>query len=292
MLEAPTISARIINGYAAESLRTLPDASVDAVITDPPYPCVKRSYGYWTEAEWWEMMMEVIVEVRRALKPKGSAVFILQPNSEKVGRMRGWLWRFMAWVCEEWNMVQDVWWWNFTSPPTVHCHRDRGLMRPSVKGCVWVGATDCYRNQDSVLWKPSEANGAIDRSNRALTYKTSGLSMRAGRCAAAADERGGVTPFNLLPISNADSCLSGGAVDHDAATPYDLCAWWVRYIAPEGGLVVDPFCGSGTVGMAAINLGCSFIGIEKEADYCRIAEKRIGNCTPSLFQGQEVGAAD
>jgi hypothetical protein len=40
-------------------------------------------------------MKEVATECRRVLKPKGSAVFILQPNYEAVGRMRLWLWEFV-----------------------------------------------------------------------------------------------------------------------------------------------------------------------------------------------------
>jgi len=120
------------------------------VITDPPYPCIKRDYGYWTVEEWWELIVEgVIPEVRRILKPTGSAVFILQPNSEKVGKMRGWLWEFMAWVCREWNMVQDVWWWNpAVMPSGVSTPRSRGLTRASVKACVWGGSSNCYRAQD------------------------------------------------------------------------------------------------------------------------------------------------
>jgi len=103
-------SDTIVCGDCLDILPTIPDASVDAVITDPPYPHIKRDYGTWTTKEWWEMVVEgVVPEVRRILKPTGSAVFILQPNSEKVGKMRGWLWEFMAWVCREWNMVQDAW---------------------------------------------------------------------------------------------------------------------------------------------------------------------------------------
>ena len=55
-------------GDCLDILPTLPDASIDAVITDPPYPHIKRDYGYWTEAEWWELIVEgVVPEVRRVL---------------------------------------------------------------------------------------------------------------------------------------------------------------------------------------------------------------------------------
>lgn len=262
-------------GDSLAVLPTLAEHSVDCVVTDPPYPEVDRPYGRWTEAEWWDLMMGVCREVRRLLKPTGSAMFVLQPNSCKVGSMRGWLWDFMAWVCREWNMVQDVWWWNPTSPPTAHCHRARGGLRPSVKACVWCGPPDCWRDQDAVLWRPSAGALAEDRSDRALRRLPGGTNMRRGRCASVADERGGVTPFNLLPIPNSDSQSSAGASGHEAGTPLKLCEWLVRYLCPAGGIVLDPFAGSGTVGQAAIIHGCRFIGVERIPRYVEMARQRL-----------------
>jgi len=84
------VTWRVIHGDCLEVLPTLKVGSVDAVITDPPYPHIKRDYGEWTTEEWWELIVEgVVPEVRRVLKPMGSAVFILQPNSKHVGQLRG-----------------------------------------------------------------------------------------------------------------------------------------------------------------------------------------------------------
>ncbi len=262
-------------GCCLDILPTLPDASVDAVITDPPYPEISRPYGRMTEADWHAMMRGVVAECRRILKPSGSAVFILQANQERVGRTRPWLWEFMAWTAREWNQVQDVWWWNFTKSPTVHCQRQRGLTRPSVKACVWLGEPDCYRNQDEVLWRTSQRNIAMRSAGRLLEYQTSGGSMRRARCGSASIERGGVTPFNLLPIANADSQSSAGANGHGAGTPFGICDWWVRYISPSDGVVCDPFMGSGTTGLAALKRGRSFVGIERDAGYFATAKMRI-----------------
>lgn len=49
----------------------------------------------------------------------------------------------------------------------------------------------------------------------------------------------------------------------------------VRMITPPGGLVLDPFAGSGSTGVAAVRLGFKFIGIERESEYCEIARKRL-----------------
>jgi DNA modification methylase len=281
------VPTEVIHGDCLEVLRGMDAGTFDAVVTDPPYPCIKRSYGYWTEAEWFALMNPVVEECRRVLKPSGSAVFILQPNSEKVGRMRTWLWEFMAKWGREWGMVQDAWWWNPTRCPTVHSQREHGLMRPSVKACIWFGDPDCWRDQESVLWSQSDGNAAVSRSDRLLRRNPSGNSMRKGRCAAVADVRGGVTPFNLLPISTHDSRTNAGAHGHGAGTPLALCRWWTRYICPPGGRVLDPFVGSGTTLLAAMKEGREGVGIEKDATYCSIARRRIAEAeaeTP-LFAG-------
>jgi DNA modification methylase len=269
------MSWEIYHGDCLEVLRTLPNSSADAVVTDPPYAEISRPYGRLTEPEWHVLMDGVVGQVRRILKPHGSAVFILQPNSEKVGRMRPWLFEFMAKWAREWNMVQDAWWWNHCTAPTVHCNRKNGLLRPSIKACVWLGSADCFRQQDAVLWLPSEATKQANREDRVLRHHPSGLHMRQGRCVAASDERGGVTPFNCVPISNTNSNTSAGAHGHGAGTPLPLAAWWTRYICPPAGVVLDPFCGSGTMGIAAVASGRTFIGIEREAEYVEVAKVRI-----------------
>lgn len=272
---SPDGSVRLILGDCCECMSSIPDASIDSVVTDPPYPEIDRPYGRMTEVEWFAMMRVVVAECRRILKPSGSAVFILQANSERVGRMRTWLWEFQAWIGKEWGIVQDVYWWNFTTPPTIHCQRERGLCRPSVKACVWVGSEDCYRDQSVVLWEESEANRATDLGDRALQYRTSGTHVRVGRMAQAAKDRGGVTPFNLLPIANANSQTSAGAGGHGAGTPLEVADWWMRYITPDNGTTCDPFAGSGTMLMAAKDQGLKAIGIEKMPEYFETAKIRV-----------------
>jgi site-specific DNA-methyltransferase (adenine-specific) len=67
-----------------------------------------------------------------------------------------------------------------------------------------------------------------------------------------------------------------GAEHHPAATPYDVAAWWCRYILPPGGVLLDPFCGSGTMLVAGLDHGASrVIGIDKEKKYLTIAKRRI-----------------
>lgn len=62
---------------------------------------------------------------------------------------------------------------------------------------------------------------------------------------------------------------------HPTVKPVALMEWLVRLVTPKGGTVLDPFLGSGTTGMAAVRQDFDFIGIEREAEYVEIAERRI-----------------
>jgi len=63
---------------------------------------------------------------------------------------------------------------------------------------------------------------------------------------------------------------------HPTVKPIKLMEYLIKLVTPKGGVVLEPFMGSGSTGIAAKNLGFSFIGIEKEQEYFDIAQKRIG----------------
>lgn len=62
---------------------------------------------------------------------------------------------------------------------------------------------------------------------------------------------------------------------HPTVKPVELMRWLVRLITPPGGVVLDPFMGSGSTGKAAMRERFQFIGIEMDQEYFRIAELRI-----------------
>jgi DNA modification methylase len=354
-LDTQEVACTLYLGRSERLLPTLPSASVDAVVADPPYPHAPRSYGEWTEDEWFHLMHKVVPECMRVLKPTGSAMFILQPNSENLGKMRLWVWEFLLWAAKRYNLIQDVYWWNYTSMPEAHTNQ-AGLCRPSLKYCIWLGPPDCYRDQDGILWTESYGNAA-DRASRrcsgqreypesghhrkreTLTGAASAREVRpSGHCmdrkvAANASvgrgaqlkpcvsrtnnpsghgrndditdsasrrgaqlrpcgymvdnaaarmavlSRGAVTPFNVIPLANNDYRYNDGAVTHGARTPLELARWWTRYICPPGGVVLDPFNGVATMGMASQMEGRRYIGIEKElrnyAISCYRLSKRV-----------------
>ncbi len=72
---------------------------------------------------------------------------------------------------------------------------------------------------------------------------------------------------------------------HPTVKPVDLFRWIVRLVGgqPGEGVILDPFMGSGTTGIAAVKEGFEFIGIEREVDFARIAEARITDAVGPMF---------
>ena len=64
---------------------------------------------------------------------------------------------------------------------------------------------------------------------------------------------------------------------HPTVKPIKLMQYLVRLVTPPNGIVLDPFVGSGTTGIAAKLEGFNFVGIEQDAEYCKIAQARIEN---------------
>jgi DNA modification methylase len=64
---------------------------------------------------------------------------------------------------------------------------------------------------------------------------------------------------------------------HPTVKPVELMRWLVRLITPPEGIVLDPFCGSGTTGIASVLEDRRFLGVEREADYVELARSRISH---------------
>lgn len=77
--------------------------------------------------------------------------------------------------------------------------------------------------------------------------------------------------WNVNQVKN----VSTDKVDHPCQMPLEVMSNIIG-ILPEDTIIVDPFCGSGTTGLACQKLGRDFIGIELDAYYCELAKKRLG----------------
>lgn len=95
--------------------------------------------------------------------------------------------------------------------------------------------------------------------------------------------------LDLFPNAHGDGKQPAAAANaHPTVKPLGVMRWLVRLVAPEGGLVLDPFCGSGSTGCAAVLEDRRFLGIEREAEYVAVARARLEHWT--TLAGEEVVA--
>ena len=74
---------------------------------------------------------------------------------------------------------------------------------------------------------------------------------------------------------------------HPAEKPVALKKWLIEISTDPGDTILDPFCGSGTTGVACVQTGRAFIGIEKTDHYADIARRRIADAVPLFAQKPE-----
>lgn len=90
-----------------------------------------------------------------------------------------------------------------------------------------------------------------------------------GECTERAEGSAGITPYAGAGRSG------GGRNPHPTVKPVALMRWLIWLVTPAGGIVLDPFLGSGTTGMACVVDGYQFIGIEREEKYLTVGKARI-----------------
>lgn len=81
----------------------------------------------------------------------------------------------------------------------------------------------------------------------------------------------------LTPRAGAGRSADKVRNHHPTVKPVSVMRWCIRLVTPPGGVVLDPFMGSGSTGIAAVREGANFIGIEREADYLTLARARIAH---------------
>lgn len=134
-----------------------------------------------------------------------------------------------------------------------------------------------------------------------MARNDAGSAARFFYCAKAsrADRNDGLDGFEERPLLwnsgaqspgtfQADGTKKAAQNNHPTVKPTTLMQWLCRLITPPGGLVLDPFAGSGSTGRGALLEGFSFVGIESDVDYAAIAKRRIEGASPLFAQVEAV----
>jgi site-specific DNA-methyltransferase (adenine-specific) len=136
--------------------------------------------------------------------------------------------------------------------------------------------------------KPNDGySGGWKRLARTVTHGDSGSAARFFYCpkASKADREAGLEGVTAVFAPTMGNGIGGKEHDPQTATPKTnphptvkptaLMQYLCRLVTPPGGTVLDPFCGSGSTGKAAMLEGFNFVGFEREAEYVEIARRRI-----------------
>ena len=117
---------------------------------------------------------------------------------------------------------------------------------------------------------PTDSVITIKANDSIGTFKTKDRTMGNGH-----GDSGGASRFFYTPKADRHERPRVDGVSHPTVKPVDLMAYLVRLVTPRGGIVLDPFAGTGTTAEAATAEGCRTILIEREADYLPLIVQRL-----------------
>ncbi len=260
----------ILPGDAAEMLKQLPDASVNLIVTSPPYADQRAStYGGVKADDYVEWFLPISAQLHRVLKPEGSFVLNIKErvvNGERhtyvmeliiALRKQGWLWT-EEYIWHKRNCYPGKWPNRFRDAWERCLHFTKQKQFAMYQTEVMVPMGDW---KDSRLKKLSETDQRRDDS-KVLSGFGKNISNWVGREMA--------YPTNVIHL--ATEC---GNRNHSAAFPVELPSWFIKLFTQPGDLVLDPFMGSGTSAVAARTLDRCFVGVELNSEYIAIAEQRL-----------------
>jgi len=228
-------------GNCIDVLADMPEASVDAVVVDPPYGQTSLPWDRW-QSEW-------IPAVDRVLKRTGSMwVF-------------GTLRMFTAHWSDfsGWQMAQDIVWEKHNGS-SFHADRFRRVHEQAVQ---------FYRGQWSEVYKGKVTT--MDATARTVRRKKRPTHM--GKIDAGLYESQDGGPRIMRSVIYARS--QHGKADHPTQKPEAILEPLILNCCPEGGTVLDPFAGSGSTGITAERLNRNAILIEVDPAYFSTMEDRF-----------------
>lgn len=259
----------VIHGDSREELKPL-EGQVDLIVTSPPYADARHKHydsvhpdGF---VEWFMTFNEPFLN---ALKPEGSLVINIKDKVVDGTRHR-YVWRMIDSLCDNgWYSIDDYI-WNKTNPmpgswPT--------RLRDGWEYCFHLAKSKRpFFNADAVRkpignWVESRLKNLGENDlSRHNSVNESGF----GRDISKWVGKETVLPSNVLSMA-----VVGKNKGHPAVFPVELPAFFIKLLSPDNGLIVDPFGGSGTTGIAAIRTGRKSILIDNNAEYCDEAVKRL-----------------
>jgi site-specific DNA-methyltransferase (adenine-specific) len=260
----------IIHGDCLEVLKDFPEGKINLIVTSPPYADNrKKTYGGIPIKEYVNWFLPISEQLQRVLEPKGS--FILNIKERAVNGERGtYVYDLvLAMRKQGWFWVEDYVWHKKNTYPGKWPNRFRDVW----EHCYHFTKSKKFAiYQEAVMvpvgkWAKKRLSKLSDTDKRRDESKTlSGFGKNVSNWI----DRKYVYPDNVLYL--ATECSNK---NHSATFPIDLPKWFIKLFTKKGDIVLDPFIGSGTTALAALELGRHYIGIEFMEQYYQLALDRI-----------------
>jgi len=268
---------KIYQGNCIEVLKDFHDESIDCVVTSPPYWGL-RDYNEEeqlgleeTPEEFVANLVKVFSEVKRVLKSSGS-VWLNLGDTYYNKSLAGIPFRVaFALQSDGWYLRQDII-WNKPNPMPEsvqdRCTKAHEYIFLLTKSPKYFYDIDAVREP--------LAESSIGRLNQNIekqigTTRANGGQKTNGNFKAVGDQEKGANKRSVWKITTKPYKEA-----HFATFPIELPITCIKAGCPEGGIVLDPFFGSGTTGLAAQELHRHWVGIELNPEYIEIANRRVG----------------
>jgi len=236
----------IFNDDCLEAMQRIPDGSIDMVLTDPPYGTTACK---WDSVIPFEPMWE---HLKRVTKPNGAIVMTAsQPFTSALIMSNAKMFRY-CWI---WNGRRAA---NFAQAPYMPLKNCEDVV-------VFSKATIAANSKNRMIYNP-QGTEKIDRICKGKTANDH-RPNRAPQNPYRQTKTGYPTQILEFPKDQKPS--------HPTQKPVALMEYLIKTYTNEGETVLDFTMGSGTTGVACMNTGRNFIGIELDPEYFAIAEKRI-----------------
>ena len=248
----------------AQGLRSLPPKSVKLVYGSPPYPNAERDYGVWRSEEFIDKMTPFIEGALYALRNDGFLVINVKANREKAtskqSSRRSLIVEKLALMLEaKWGLsCVDIEIWVKGNPVPTGL---RVACQDAYEQNLWFSVAPKWTVNLDAIRRPYATHSLESYCDYEYKPRGNGLTyVRKNKT---------ITPHpgGALPINVITGGVSSQKGDHQAVQPIYLPEKYIKAVTTIGDVVVDPWMGSGTTGVAAITLGRKFIGFDIEKNY-------------------------
>ncbi len=271
------LEAGIVWGDSSQWLPQLPPNSVDLFFMSPPYADA-RSYSRISPDHYVDWFVPFAEAMLNAVRETGSFVLNIKNRVAKSGPLKGqrhpYVYRLVL-------ALQDMGWrWNETyiwqKPNAIP-----GRFGPRTKDAFeyvyhFTRASSPYFDLDAVRTPYKTAPAEIARRNLDGNGRRN-TAAGFGRDRSRTYRNGGADPGNVITVGQTYNQHKGPAGLHTAVMPEGLATFFMKAACPPGGVVVDPFAGSGTTVVVARRHGRKSGGIELHEQYVTVARDRLAD---------------